>query len=197
MPIPRQVQLPLAEWADLNVPLLQVEDGGAYIPVKPLCQTLLGTDDDRPQRQRIRHDPILSQLTRHLPVQTVGGTQEMLCLSWLGIGRWIDRLNLENVRETYRPRILDIMWAITFAAYEIISGTRALPTLITIVPSTNPVAPLLTAFREEDIKRFLFSLAERVGRMEVANRDLQQLLTSAANSSGEDQVCPCCGRALE
>ena len=115
----------------------------------------------------------------------------MLCLSWLGIGRWIDRLNLENVREGYRARILDIMWAITFAAYEVISGTRTLPTLITIVPPK----PLLAAFRDEDVKRFLFSLAERIGRMELATRDTKQVLTAMAGESLAEGECPCCGRA--
>jgi len=193
MPIAKQVTLPLAEWAGLDVPLLQVEGGGAYIPIKPLCQELLGTDDDRPQRQRIRHDPILSQLTGYLPVQTAGGTQEMLCLSWLGIGRWIDRLNLENVREAYRARILDIMWAITFAAYEVISGRQTLPTLITIVPSGSVVA----ALREDDVKRFLLSLAERIGQMELANRDTKKLLTAMARGAQPDGTCPCCGRPFE
>jgi hypothetical protein len=190
MPLAKQVTLPLAEWADLEVPLLQLDGGSAYIPLKPLCQALLGIDDDRPQRQRIRHDPILSQLTCHLPVQTVGGTQEMLCLSWLGIGRWIDRLNLESVRETYRTRILDLMWAITFAAYEVISGTRTVPTLLTIVPSK----PLLAALREEDVHQFLLSLADRIGRMELANRDVKQLLTTIAGTQHDEDVCPCCGR---
>jgi hypothetical protein len=193
MPIAKQVTLPLATWADLQVPLLQIEGGGAYIPLRPLCQALFGTDDDRPQRTRIRHDPILSQLTCHLPVQTAGGTQDMLCLSWLGIGRWIDRLNLATVREAYRARILDLMWAITFAAYEVISGQKLLPALVTILPSQ----PLLAAFQERDVRRFLFSLADRVGRMELANRDTKRLLSTLAGAAQEDSVCPCCGRALE
>jgi hypothetical protein len=193
MPVARQVTLPLAEWAELNAPLLQVEGRGAYIPLKPLCHVLLGVNDDKPQRQRIRHDPILSQLTDYLPVQTAGGTQEVLCLSWLGIGRWIDRLNLESVRELYRARILDIMWAITFAAYEIISGVRTLPSLITILPSK----PLLVTLREEDAKQFLYSLAERLGRMELANRDMRALLTMMAGDSSGAAVCPCCGQPLD
>ncbi len=193
MPIAKQVTLPLAAWASLDVPLLQIDGGGAYIPIKPLCQELLGTDDVRPQRQRIKQDPILSQLTCYLPVQTSGGTQEMLCLSWLGIGRWIDRLNLANVREAYRARILDIMWAITFAAYEVISGNRTLPSLLTIVPSQA----LLAAFHEDDITRFLLSLAERIGRIELASRDTKKLLATLAGASLEDGVCPCCGRMLE
>ncbi len=196
MPVAKQVMLPLAAWSDLQIPLLQLDNGGAYIPLRPLCQTLLGTDDDRPQRSRISVDPILSQLTSHLPVQTPGGTQAMLCLSWLGIGRWIDRLNLASVRETYRARILDIMWAITFAAYEVISGQHALPTLITIVPP-QPSPPLLAAFQENEAKNFLLLLAERVGRMEVANRDTKKLLAALAGASQDDEVCPCCGRAIE
>jgi len=193
MPIAKQVTLPLADWAGLDVPLLQVEGSGAYIPIKPLCKELLGTDDDRPQRQRIRYDPILSQLTSYLPVQTPGGAQEMLCLSRLGIGRWFDRLNLEHMRDLYRPHILDIMWAMTLAAYEVISGMRTLPTLITIVPSKSLVA----ALREDDVRHFLLSLAERVGRMELANRDTKKLLGAMAGVPQQDGICPCCGRALE
>ena len=193
MPVAKQVTLPLAAWADLDVPLLQIEGGGAYIPIKPLCQELLGTDDVRPQRQRIKQDPILSQLTCYLPVQTAGGTQDLLCLSWLGIGRWIDRLNLAHVREAYRARILDIMWAITFAAYEVVSGSRTLPALITIVPAQS----LLATFQEDDIKQFLLSLAERIGRIELASRDTKNLLATLAGASLEDSICPCCGRMLE
>ena len=53
-----------------------------------------------------------------------------------------------------------------------------------------------SAFREEDVKRFLFSLAERVGRMEVANRDLQQFLAGFIGTNHEDYVCPCCRSVL-
>jgi hypothetical protein len=134
----------------------------------------------------------LSQLTAYLPVQTAGGTQEMLCLARLGIGRWIDRLDLGSVREEYRGRLLDIMWAITFAAYEVISGTRTLPTLVTIVPGQR----LIAAFREEDVQRFLHLLAERIGRMEVASRDLQRLLLTTAGATQDGNACPCCGRAF-
>ncbi len=76
------------------------------------------------------------------------------------------------------------------------SGTRTLPSLITIIPSTSPSTPILSAFREEGVKRFLFSLAERVGRMEVANRDLQQFLAGFIGTNHEDYVCPCCGSVL-
>ncbi len=192
MPIAKQVMLPLAEWADLEVPMLQMDSGEGYIPVRPLCRALLGVDDDKPQRARIRRDPILSQLTAYLPVQTAGGTQDMLCLAWLGVGRWIDRLDLNNVKDAYRTRLLDIMWAITFAAYEVVSGKQALPTLVTIMPS----ARLLAAFREEDIHRFLHLLAERIGRVEIASRDMQKLLLTMAGTSQQDSVCLCCGRAF-
>lgn len=191
MPVAKQVTLPLAEWADLEIPMLQMESGEGYIPVRPLCRALLGVDDDKPQRARIRRDPILSQLTTYLPVQTAGGTQDMLCLAWLGIGRWIDRLDLDSVKDAYRARLLDIMWAITFAAYEVVSGKRTLPALITIVPS----ARLLAAFREEDVRRFLHLLAERVGRIEIASRDMQTVLLTMTGTSEQDGICPCCGRA--
>jgi hypothetical protein len=52
----------------------------------------------------------------------------------VGIGRFIDRLSLESVREPYRAHVLNVMWAITFAAYQVMSGKRTVPHLITIVP---------------------------------------------------------------
>jgi hypothetical protein len=174
------------------VPFLHVEDGGGYIRVRPLCKALLGTDEVKAQRARIPRDPILSQLTAYLPVQTAGGTQEMLCLAWLGIGRWIDRLDLGSVRDEYQVRLLDIMGAITFAAYEVISGVRTLPTLVTIVPSQR----LLAAFRADDLQRFLHLLAERIGRMEVASRDIRNLLLASTGQVQEGNICPCCGQVL-
>src|SRR5262249_36050670 len=109
----------------------------------------------------------------------------------LGVGRWIDRLDLDSVKAAYRTPLLDIMWAITFAAYEVISGKHPLPALITIVPA----ARLLTAFREEDVRRFLHLLAERVGRMEIASRELQKTLLTLGGVSEQEGICPCCGRA--
>lgn len=83
----------------------------------------------------------------------------------------------------------------SFAAYEVISGVRTLPTLVTIVPSQR----LLAAFREDDVQRFLHLLAERIGRMEVASRDIRNLLlTSAglAQDGNDGNLCPCCGQVL-
>jgi hypothetical protein len=194
MPAARQVTLPLADWArDLDVPMLQFDSGEAYIPIKPLCRSLLGTEDDSPQRRRILRDPVLSHLSCYLPVQTPGGTQDMLCLAWLGIGRWIDRLSLETVREQYQSRILDIMWAVTFAAYEIVSGQRVLPNLITIVPSERIIA----AFRDEDARRFLRVLHTRVSDIEMSARDMGKLLASLAQLAPQDGTCPCCKRPLD
>ncbi len=194
MPVARQVRLPVADWAqELEALMIELDNGEAYIPIKPLCRALLGTDDDSGQRKRVQRDPILSQLSCYLPVQTPGGTQDMLCIAWLGIGRWIDRLSLETVKERYRPRILEVMWAVTFAAYEVVSGQRVPPALITIVPHDR----ILTGFRDEDAKQFLRTLHARVGDIETAARDFGRTLALLAQLAPHNGVCPCCGRPIE
>jgi hypothetical protein len=193
VPVAKQVVLPLADWLPQDMPLIQVTSGESYIPVKPLVRALTGVEDDRPHRARIQRDPILKQLSCYLPVQTAGGTQDMLCLAWLGIGRFIDRLSLESVLEPYRQRVLEVMWGITFAAYEIVSGQRVLPALFTIVPSDRVIA----AFRDDDAKKFLQVLHERVGDMENAMRDVGVVLSRLADLAQETGVCPCCKRSLE
>lgn len=200
--IAKQIELPLADWAaDLHVPMLQLENGDGYIPIRPLVKGLLGQEDDRGQRARIDRDPILSQLKCYLPVQTAGGTQDMLCLPWLGIGRFIDRLSLDAVVEPYRTQVLNVMWAVTFAAYEIVSGKRVLPNLITIVPAER----ILASIPEQDMRRFLAMLAERMGRMEIASRSvaeegahMRQVLSTLLGAARQDDgPCPCCGRPFE
>jgi hypothetical protein len=200
--IARQIMLPFADWAvNLQIPMLQMENDDGYIPIRPLVRGLLGTDDDRGHRARIQRDPILSQLSCYLPVQTDGCTQDMLCLPWLGIGRFIDRLSLESVREPYRAQVLNVMWAITFAAYEVVSGKRAVPHLITIIPAER----VLASVPDQEVRKFLVMLADRIGRMEVssralaeANADIKVILSSLLGTvQDESKICPCCGRAIE
>jgi hypothetical protein len=196
--IAKQVELPLADWAgDLRVPMLQMKDGDGYIPIKPLIKGLTGSENDAPHHQRINRDQILSHLKCYLPVQTPGGTQEMLCLPWLGIGRFIDRISLESVREPYRAQVLNVMWGITFAAYEVVSGKRTLPNLITIVPGDR----ILASIPEAGLRRFLEMIAERMGRMEIASRNvvdeaagMRDILTTLLGPGREGESCPCCGR---
>jgi len=78
------------------------------------------------------------------------------------------------------------MWAITFAAYEVVSGKRTLPHLITIIPTEH----MLASIPEQDMRKFLAMLAERIGRMEVssrtlaeANADLKQILSALSLGS--------------
>jgi hypothetical protein len=199
--IVKQVTLPLADWAgSLQLPMLQVDNGDGYIPVKPLYQGLTGSQDDSGQRARINRDPILGQLATYLPVDTPGGSQEMLCLPWLGVGRYIDRLNLGSVLETYRSQVLNVMWAVTFAAYEVVTGQRVVPNLITIVPSDH----ILASVPDKDVRRMLIFLAERMGRMEIASRTVAEanadihstLRALVEGASAEESKCPCCGQAM-
>lgn len=80
----RQEALRLAQWGDIDLPVLLCSEG-AFIPVKHLCFIMLGGMDDRSQRAKIKSDAILSRLSRPLPVQTHGGVQDMLCLEHLGL----------------------------------------------------------------------------------------------------------------
>ena len=194
MPVAHQTLIPLPKWGGVSLPALIVEEEGAYIPVKLLCAVLMGTVDDRPHRARIKRDPILNQLWRFLPVQTSGGQQDMFCLEHTGVARWIDRLDLGKVREDIRPRILAFMWDVTLAARRALYGeveSRNLPAFHAIVPhNRTPVT-----IRDEDAKRLLLALADRIGKIEISQREMQGLLVALATGALDSLPlsCPQCG----
>lgn len=197
MPKVQQTSIHLSEWG-LDMPALIVDGEGVYIPLKLLCFALMGTIDDRPHRRRVLRDPILSQLWRHMPVQTAGGRQEMFCLEHIGIARWIDRLDLEKVRADVRPRLLQLMWRITFAAHRLLTGEVESLDAGTI-PAIIPASGAPVRVQDTDARHYLLALAERVGHIEIDARAMQRVLLALADTSGElpTMRCPQCGYALD
>jgi hypothetical protein len=117
----RQETLRLAQWGDIELPVL-LYDESAFLPVKHLCFIMLGGMDDRSQRAKIKNDAILSNLSRLLPVQTPGGVQDMVCLERMGLARWINSLTLSTIRADLRPRIAQFQWDVAMAADRLLFG---------------------------------------------------------------------------
>lgn len=195
----RQVTLPLQLWSGLELPALRTDDGRVFIPVKLLHFALTGSQDDRPTRARVQRDAVLSALARPLSVQTAGGPQEMLCMERLGLGRLIDRMGINSMRPQLRPRVLEIQWQITHAAYRVLMGeTGPGEQFVSIVPAAQlaPAGSRALTLHDEDVRRYLLALAERIGRIEIDGRALQGLLLALAAGEGIEgaaRQCPQCG----
>lgn len=82
-----------------------------YVPLKPICD-FLGVDWDG-QRQRIRRDPVLSEVVKGAVITTApsasgrgGGPQEMLCLPLEFLNGYLFGINANRVREDIRDRVI-------------------------------------------------------------------------------------------
>lgn len=82
-----------------------------YIPLKPLCD-YLGVDWDG-QRQRLRRDPVLTEVAQGAVVITApspggrgGGPQEMLSLPLDYLNGWLFGINVNRVKDEIRERLI-------------------------------------------------------------------------------------------
>ncbi len=180
----RQVSRKLPEWGDLEVVALIAPDG-VYFPLKLLSFVFLGDVNDRAQRARVHRDPILRELTRVYPVETPGGRQQMVCLERLGIGRWINGVEINRLRPEIRERFLAFQWELTRLADRLLFGD----------PPTSEAKQLrgtITAQRgghalsDEELLAFLQYLSRRVGALEIDMGQVKRLQLSllGADSSG-------------
>lgn len=168
-PAIRQVTRKLPQWGNVEVVALIAPDG-VYFPLKVLTFVFLGDVNDRAQRARVQRDPILRELTRSFPVETSGGRQRMVCLERLGIGRWINGVDVSRMRPEIRERFLAFQWELTRLADQLLFGeVAAQPAL----PLAGAAAP--EAFTDEQLARFLSYLAQRVGNLEIDMRQVKQL----------------------
>jgi len=195
----RQETLHLAQWGDIELPVLLYDDG-AFIPVKHLCFIMLGGMDDRSQRAKIKNDAILNRLARLLPVQTPGGVQDMVCLERMGLARWINSLTLSAIRADLRPRIAQFQWDVAMAADRLLFGevTSPGPTRFAIVPDAQSPFPATGAPRrlsDHDVRRLMLALVERMGSIEISHRELHTALLALASGTidGAARQCPQCG----
>lgn len=177
---------------------------GVYFPVTWLSQALLPGVGEKSQRERVLRDPILQAVSRSFPVHTDGGEQEMLCIEWLGVGRFVDRVDVGRVREDLRERILKVQWQIAYAAYLIVSHRivpEQAPEPVSLVLVDRP--PEARASRglplsEADVRAFLIMLAERMGTVEASAREVQRILrVLAAPGATALRRCPHCGHTLD
>lgn len=170
----RQVSRKLPEWGDLEVVALIAQDG-VYFPLKVLSFVFLGDVNDRAQRARVRRDPILQELTRVYPVETPGGRQQMVCLERLGIGRWINGVEINRLRPEIRERFLAFQWELTRLADRLLFGeapgseTKRLAMPVTAPRSSSQ------ALSDDDLLAFLQYLARRVGALEIDMTQVKRL----------------------
>jgi hypothetical protein len=190
----RQVSRKLPEWGNLEVVALIAPDG-VYFPLKLLSFVFLGDVNDRAQRARVQRDPILRELTRVYPVETSGGRQQMVCLERLGIGRWINGVEINRLRPEIRDRFLTFQWELTRLADRLLFGEvesdRSAGSSLTRATNFNSSssampnnAPTLT---DDEMLRFLQYLARRVGSLEVDMTQVKQIqmaLLSGDESAG-------------
>jgi len=172
VPAIRQVTRKLPQWSNLEVVALITPDG-VYFPLKVLSFVFLGDVNDRAQRARVQRDPILRELTRTYPVETSGGRQKMVCLERLGIGRWINGVEISRMRPEIRERFLAFQWELTRMADQLLFGELASPAPGSHALPGAEAAP--ASLTDEQLVKFLGYLAQRVGNLELDVRQVKQL----------------------
>jgi hypothetical protein len=173
VPVVRQVSRRLPQWGNVEVVALITSDG-VYFPLKVLTFVFLGDVNDRAQRARVQRDPILRELTHTYPVETSGGRQRMVCLERLGIGRWINGVEVSRMRPEIRERFLAFQWELTRLADQLLFGEVAASAPSPALPApADDAAP--TMFSDDQLARFLSYLAQRVGNLEIDMRQVKQL----------------------
>lgn len=194
VPVIRQVTRKLPQWSNVEVVALITPDG-VYFPLKVLSFVFLGDVNDRAQRARVQRDPILRELTRTYPVETSGGLQRMVCLERLGIGRWINGVEISRMRPEIRERFLAFQWELTRMADQLLFGELAQSQWTperALAPADDAAAPALT---DDQLVKFLSYLAQRVGNLEIDMRQVKQLqmallqapnTTDTAEESGKE-----------
>ncbi len=187
----RQVSRKLPEWGDLEVVALIASDG-VYFPLKMLSFVFLGDVNDRAQRARVHRDPILRELTRVYPVETSGGRQQMVCLERLGIGRWINGVEINRLRPEIRERFLAFQWELTRLADRLLFGETSTTDAKGITGSTSSPRGGGRPLSDDDLLNFLQYLARRVGSLEIDMTEVKhiQMALLGAESEKTREVLP-------
>lgn len=191
-PVIRQVTRKLPQWSNIEVVALITPDG-VYFPLKVLSFVFLGDVNDRAQRARVKRDPILKELTRTYPVETSGGRQRMVCLERLGIGRWINGVDVSRMRPEIRERFLAFQWELTRFADQLLFGESAPSASLAGLPAPADPAATAATFTDDQLVKFLSYLAQRVGNLEIDVRQVKQLqmaLLQSPDASSSRSVKP-------
>ncbi len=184
----RQVSRKLPEWGDLEVVALIAPDG-VYFPLKLLSFVFLGDVNDRAQRARVHRDPILRELTRVYPVETSGGRQQMVCIERLGIGRWINGVEITRLRPEIRERFLAFQWELTRLADRLLFGESNESETRGLTYSGSPNRDVVGhPLSDDDLVRFLHYLARRVGALEIDVSQVKQIQMALLGSEMEKEI---------
>lgn len=95
-----------------TITVVIVEDGTAYVPLRPICDSL-GVDWSS-QRQRLNRDPVLSDISRSVVVTTTQletkagrrATQDMTALPLDYLNGWLFGINANRVKADIRDRLI-------------------------------------------------------------------------------------------
>ncbi len=96
------------QFYDDEIVAVRVEDGGIYVPVRPICD-LIGVAWQG-QNERISRDLVLSQFVRSVSVTLTEPNRtrniEMRCLPLDMLNGWLFGINASRVKEAIRPKLI-------------------------------------------------------------------------------------------
>lgn len=184
----KQTLLPLEQktvvFYDDEIPAVVVEQGEQqviYVPLSPICD-FLGLDWDA-QRQRVRRDPVLSEVVQGSVIITApsadnrgGGPQTLLCLPLDYLNGWLFGISASRVKEELRDKIIRYQRE----CYRVLANAFLDRPLST---NTSPNASALIQIRE--MGRAIMQMAEEQLKFEARLTVHDQRLGKAAMVVGD------------
>lgn len=164
--------------------IARTADGGLHFPVRTMCG-ILGIAPSN-QQSKLQTDDDFAALVRDLPIPTVKGTREMLCLEWEGMGGWLTGIQSQRVRPEMRANVRRFRRQMWSAANEILLGRRE-PTA-----QRPSVRGATRQDRLAELTSLVLQVENRLGAVEgmvfVPEHDDEPMGTGEASVT-----CPSCG----
>ena len=163
---------------DDEITAVQVEGGGVYVPIRPLCDQL--GIAWQPQARKLNSDPVLSDvsasITIRLRVNDSRGAinSTMVCLPLDYVNGWIFGINANRVKEDVRPKLIRYQREVYRVLYEAFAR--------------NAVTVASDAMIDEMLKGSSPEAQAYQIAMAVANMARQQLAIRARVDSAESRL---------
>jgi hypothetical protein len=181
---PEYFPIELPEWPGVVLTVARTVDGRLYFPVRTMCG-ILGIDPPS-QVTKLQTDEDFAALVRGLPMPTLKGTHEMLCLEWEGMGGWLTGIQSQRVRPEMRDNVRRFRRQVWIAANELLLGRRE-PTA-----QRSPVRGATRQDRLAELTSLVLQVENRLGAVEghvfIPEHDGEPM--------GRDEArvtCPSCG----
>lgn len=114
-----------------QIPAAQGTDAEIYVPINPLA-SFLGLNRQG-QQQRIQRDPVLSQRTRTLRMDTGGGPQKLTCLPLDLLPGWLFGIDTSRVK----PELVDKLNRYRAECFKVLWNAFKSDIMPTLAPPTN------------------------------------------------------------